>query len=356
MTASLMPEGKAQPSINPHFKPTAPPPPDPVELFAKLRDGDRVALARAITLVESEAAHHRLLAHKLLELSLSVNSSSMRVGITGVPGVGKSTFIEALGSHLVDELGRNVAVLAVDPSSEKTHGSILGDKSRMPNLAASEKAFIRPSPTRGFLSGITRWTQETILLCEAAGFDTILVETVGVGQSETAIKDVVDTYLLLLLPGAGDELQGMKRGVVEMADVLAITKSDGTSVAAAEVAQGAYRSAVHLMPPQATGWTPTVLRCSSVTGEGINEVWDSVMHHRAVLLKGDWLNSQRAGQRAKWFNQEVSLQVLEQIRARLGSDSAHAELLQQVRGGSLAASIAAKILVDLLLAPAPSGG
>lgn len=349
MTASLIPEGKPQPSINPYFKPTAPPPPDPTELFAKLKNGDRVALARAITLVESDAPHHRLLAHKLLELSLTTTSTSVRIGITGVPGVGKSTFIEALGSHLVNDLGRDVAVLAVDPSSEKTHGSILGDKSRMPGLAASEKAFIRSSPNRGFLSGTTRWTQESILLCEAAGFDTVLVETVGVGQSETAIKELVDTYLLLLLPGAGDELQGMKRGVVEMADVLAITKSDGATVAAAEVAQVSYASAVHLMAPQPTGWTPPVLRCSSVTGEGINEVWDCLMHHRAVLLQGDWLNTQRAAQRSKWFDQEVSLQVLEQIRARLGSDSAYDELLQQVKDGRLAASIAAKSLVDLLL-------
>jgi LAO/AO transport system kinase len=270
------------------------------------------------------------------------------VGITGVPGVGKSTFIDRLGTYLANEQGRNVAVLAIDPSSERSQGSILGDKSRMPGLAISERAFVRPSPTRGYLSGVTRWTQETILVCEAAGYDTILVETVGVGQSEIAIKDMVDTYLLLLLPGAGDELQGMKRGVVEMADILAVTKSDGPNLLAAEVAQTAYRNATHLLPRQPSGWIPEVLRCSAVADDGIAEIWNSVLRHRATLLKGEWFLSQRQGQRVKWFEQEVALQALERLHNQLGENSSHQELVAQVEQGKIPASIAARILVDLL--------
>jgi len=257
-------------------------------LAAGVRAGDRRALARAITLVESTRADHRAEANALLGALLPHAGKSVRLGITGVPGVGKSTFIEAFGLHVIGE-GHRIAVLAIDPSSKRGGGSILGDKTRMEQLARSEAAFIRPSPAGTTLGGVARRTREAMLVSEAAGFDVILVETVGVGQSETAVADMVDMFLLLLAPAGGDELQGIKRGIVELADLLVVTKADGDLAAAAGRTQAEYQHALRLLRPTVAGWTPSVLLTSAATGKGIAEVWQAVGRYRAAVEKGGGL-------------------------------------------------------------------
>jgi LAO/AO transport system kinase len=264
-------------------------------------------LARAITLVESDLPADAGLAARLLDAILPATGKSRRIGITGVPGVGKSTFIDTLGMYLVRERGDKVAVLSVDPSSPVSGGSILGDKTRMERLAVEEWAFIRPSPSRGHLGGVARRTRETILLCEAAGYDDILVETVGVGQSETAVRSMTDFFLLLMLAGAGDELQGMKRGIVEMIDGMAINKADGDNQAKAERARHEYASALHLFPAPADGWNPQVLTCSALKNEGIREIWQMVLDHRDHLEKNGHLARRRSRQALEWMKELVSL-------------------------------------------------
>ncbi len=269
--------------------------------------GDRVTLARAITLVESDLPQDAELAARLLDGILPHAGRSRRVSITGVPGAGKSTFIDKLGMHLVRERGESVAVLSVDPSSPVSGGSILGDKTRMERLALEERAFIRPSPARGHLGGVARHTRETMLLCEAAGYQNILVETVGVGQSETAVRSMTDFFLLLMLPGAGDELQGMKRGIIEMLDGMAINKADGDNCLAAERARVEYAGALHLFPPPADGWTPRVLTCSALTGEGIAAVWEMVLEHQAQMEASGHLAARRSRQALAWMHELVVL-------------------------------------------------
>lgn len=237
--------------------------------------GNRVILSQAITLIESSLPLHYEVAQKVIEKCLPYSGKSIRIGITGVPGVGKSSFIEIIGKHLTSNNHR-LAVLAIDPSSERSKGSILGDKTRMETLSSDPNAFIRPSPSAGTLGGVARKTRETIILCEAAGFDIIFVETVGVGQSETAVHSMVDFFLLLMLAGAGDELQGIKRGIMEMADVIAITKADGSNINKAERARSEYANALHLFPPPESGWTPKVITCSSHKDIGITNVWDII--------------------------------------------------------------------------------
>jgi LAO/AO transport system kinase len=276
--------------------------------------GDRVVLARAITLIESESPRDAELGAKVLDAILPHSGKSRRVGITGVPGVGKSTFIDTLGMHLIRERGEPVAVLTVDPSSPVSGGSILGDKTRMERLAVEEKAFIRPSPTRGHLGGVARRTRETILLCEAAGFGNILVETVGVGQSETAVRSMTDFFLLLMLAGAGDELQGMKRGIIEMLDAMAINKADGDNLAKAQRARAEYASALHLFPTPADGWTPRVLTCSALTGEGVAALWDVVLEHRRQIEASGHLARRRSRQALHWMNELVKLGLEESFR------------------------------------------
>jgi LAO/AO transport system kinase len=239
---------------------------------------NRTILSKAITLVESSLPEHHVLAQKVIEKCVSVSVHSIRIGITGVPGVGKSTFIEALGKYLTGN-GHRLAVLAIDPSSQRSKGSILGDKTRMEELSVDPDAFIRPSPTSGSLGGVTRKTRETIILCEAAGFDVIFIETVGVGQSETAVHAMVDFFLLLMLAGAGDELQGIKRGIMEMADAVVINKADGDNLDKASLAMSEYKNALHLFPPSGSGWIPRVSICSSLNKSGIEELWETITEY-----------------------------------------------------------------------------
>ena len=279
------------------------------DLLHGLRDGDRGALARALTLVESQLPGDRAQARKLLDACLhdrpTAVMDSFRIGITGVPGAGKSTFIEALGMHWIDQ-GHRVAVQAVDPSSAISRGSILGDKTRMERLATHADAFIRPSPARGVLGGVTDRTREYLLLFETAGYDRLIVETVGVGQSETAVHGMVDGMLLLLVPGAGDELQGIKRGIVEMADWLVVNKADADNKVRAAETESDYRRALHLFPPTDTGWAPQVMRCSALTGEGLPHVAEALDTFRDKMLAGGHLAERRRRQAGTWLHQAIN--------------------------------------------------
>jgi LAO/AO transport system kinase len=275
-------------------------PPDLARLERGIRAGERAVLARAITLIESKRADHLKTARALVQNLLPLTGRAVRVGITGAPGVGKSTTIDALGTHLTG-LGHRVAVLAVDPSSARTGGSILADKTRMALLAADENAFIRPSPSAGTLGGVAAKTRETMLACEAAGFDVILVETVGIGQSETAVADMTDFFLVLMLPGAGDELQGIKKGVVEIADMIAVNKADGDNVRRAKAAAGEYRAALHILTPRSMNWSPPVIIYSALTGDGIAALWDQVLAHRRMLSGAGELAARRREQQVKWM-------------------------------------------------------
>ena len=274
--------------------------PDIPALARKLRAGDRATLARAITLVESKRADHQEAAHRLVQELLGQTGKAVRVGITGSPGVGKSTTIDALGTYLTGK-GNKVAVLAVDPSSTRTGGSILGDKTRMARLAADPNAFIRPSPAAGTLGGVAAKTRETMLICEAAGFDVVLVETVGIGQSETAVADMTDFFLVLMLPGAGDELQGIKKGVVELADMIAVNKADGDNIKRAKAAAGEYRAALHILTPRSPTWAPPVVTYSAQTGDGIAQLWEQVLAHRQQLSASGEFAARRREQQVKWM-------------------------------------------------------
>jgi len=309
--------------------------------------GDRVVLARAITLIESDLGHDVDLAAQVLDAVLPYSGRARRVGITGVPGVGKSTFIDTLGMHLVRDRNERVAVLSVDPSSPVSGGSILGDKTRMERLSVEDRAFIRPSPARGHLGGVARRTRETILLCEASGFENVFVETVGVGQSETAVRSMTDFFLLLMLAGAGDALQGIKRGIIEMVDAMAVTKADGDNIAAAERARSEYRSALHLFPASADGWTPRVLTCSALMGTGIAEVWECVIQHRALLEANGWLGVRRSEQALGWMEELIASGLGERF-ARDPEVSARRPALEAaVRRGETTAFAAARELLGL---------
>lgn len=287
----------------------------PLEWYIEgLLGGERMVLARAITLIESERAEDGEIAARFLNAILPRTGGARRIGITGVPGAGKSTFIDALGMHLIRERGERVAVLTVDPSSPLSGGSILGDKTRMERLCGEEKAFIRPSPSRGQLGGVARRTRETILLCEAAGYENVLIETVGVGQSETAVRSMTDFFLLLLIGGAGDELQGMKRGILEMIDAIAINKADGDNVRAAERARVEYASALHLLPAAPDGWPPRVLTCSAMEGAGIAQIWETVLRHRALLEENGHLDRRRGRQARDWMRDLIAIGLEESFR------------------------------------------
>ena len=257
---------------------------DTAALARSVRAGDRATLARAITLIESKRADHRKQAQRLVQELLPATGDAIRVGITGAPGVGKSLTIDTLGTHLTAK-GHKVAVLAVDPSSTRTGGSILGDKTRMARLATDPNAFVRPSPSSGTLGGVAAKTRETMLICEAAGYDVVLVETVGIGQSETAVADMSDFFLALMLPGAGDELQGIKKGVVELADMIAVNKADGDNINRAKTAAAEYRAALHILTPRSPNWTPPVVTYSALTGDGVAELWAQVLLHNERLRR-----------------------------------------------------------------------
>ncbi len=269
---------------------------------------NKVVLSRAITLVESQLAADQILARRLIEELLEHTGNSLRIGITGVPGVGKSTFIEAFGKILVEK-GKKIAVLAIDPTSQRTGGSIMGDKTRMETLSLEPQVYIRPSPSGSSLGGVSRKTRETMLLCEAAGFDLILVETVGVGQSEVAVREMVDLFLLLMLAGAGDELQGIKRGIMEMADLLAITKADSGNEMKAKMAQAEYRNALHLFPPTESGWIPASLICSALTKQGIDKIWEKILEFEQFTTKTDWKNQNRQNQNRAWLHETIKEQL-----------------------------------------------
>lgn len=309
--------------------------------------GDRVTLARAITVVESDLPSDMDLARQVLDAVLPHSGRSYRVGITGVPGAGKSTFVDVLGMHVVRDLGERVAVLSVDPSSPVSGGSILGDKTRMERLSNEENAFIRPSPSRGHLGGVARRTRETILLCEAAGYSNVFVETVGVGQSETAVRSMTDFFLLLMIPGAGDELQGIKRGIIEMLDGMAINKADGDNKPRANRAKVEYSSALHLFPPSPDGWVPRVLTCSSLQNEGIDEVWRMIQQHREHQSEYGHFEARRRRQSLQWMRELVSLGLEDLFRTDEGVQSRLPEIESAVASGSISSFSAAHELLSI---------
>ena len=316
------------------------------EFVEGILQGRRTVLAQSITLIESSRPSDRELAEQILEDCLPYSGSSIRVGITGVPGAGKSSLIEVLGMTLIREHRQKVAVLAIDPSSQISGGSILGDKTRMISLATSESAFVRPSPSRGSLGGVTQHTREVLLLCEAAGYQVIIVETVGVGQSETAVHDMVDFFLLIMLAGAGDELQGLKRGVMELADIVAINKADGENLAAAERARIEAQNALHYFPITLSGWTPRAVLCSAKTGKGIPDLWSCILDYVAITKPNGWFSLTRRNQARRWMHEIIQHGLMQRfesdptIRVRMGA------LEHDVEQGRTTSFRAARILLE----------
>lgn len=320
------------------------------ELAEAVRNGDRAALARAITLVESTRPDHREKAQRLLLELMPDAGRAVHVGITGVPGVGKSTAIEALGMYLIEQ-GHRVAVLAVDPSSTRTGGSILGDKTRMARLAVQPAAYIRPSPTSGTLGGVAKATRETIVLLEAAGYDVVLVETVGVGQSEVTVANMVDTFVFLTLARTGDQLQGIKKGVLELADVVVVNKADGKHATEAKAAARELTGALRLLYPRDTLWRPPVLTTSALEGTGLAELWTAVLEHRRVLTEAGEFESRRRTQQVEWMWSMVRDAVLDRVTSNAQVKALRPEIEQRVRTGDLTAALAAQQILDLVHLP-----
>ena len=316
------------------------------EYFNGITSGNTTLLSKAITLVESTNSNHQKLAEEIIELCTPSSGKSIRIGITGVPGVGKSTFIEAFGSHLIENENKKVAVLAIDPSSNKSGGSILGDKTRMNKLSVNKNAFIRPSPSSGTLGGVAEKTRETIILCEAAGYDTILIETVGVGQSETVVKSMVDFFLLLMLAGAGDELQGIKRGIMEMADTILINKADGDNVNNAKLAASAYKNALHLFPANKNNWIPRVDICSSINQENTTVLSQIIAEFRHLTISNNSFYENRNEQAKFWFHETInsSLKLLFYNNPKVKEEIAILE--QQVIDGKISPFSAARKLIS----------
>src|SRR5580700_2283042 len=326
----------------------SPSPASDIERLAQgIRAGDRTVLSRAITLIESKRADHRSTAAALTQKLLGATGKAVRVGITGSPGVGKSTTIDALGSMLTRQ-DRKVAVLAVDPSSRRTGGSILADKTRMARLATDANAFIRPSPTSGTLGGVAAKTRETMLLCEAAGYDVILVETVGVGQSEIAVADMTDFFLVLALPGAGDELQALKKGVVELADMIAVNKADGDNLARARLAASQYGAALHILSPLSPNWSPPVITCSALNGTGIEALWAHVLDHRQKLTASGELAALRGEQQVKWMWTMLEERLFAPLRSDRTLKAALPRIEAEVAAGRLAPANAVEEIAGML--------
>ena len=321
---------------------------DPQFYVQGVLNGDRRLIAKTITVIESSLPAHQRLAQTIVDLLLPYAGKAIRLGITGVPGVGKSTFIESLGTMLVKKKGHRVAVLAVDPSSKRSGGSVLADKTRMEKLAVEERAFIRPSPSGGTLGGVARKTRETMIVCEAAGFDVIIVETVGVGQSETTVASMVDFFLVLMIAGAGDELQGIKKGILELADAVAVNKADGDNVERAEFARKQYETALHFLAPSSPNWTPPVLTCSALEMIDIDVIWETVLEHHTTFTQTGELKANREKQAVDWM---WSL-VKEGLKDRFYQNPEVKKILpgtmKEVENGTIASTVAASRLLDLL--------
>ena len=322
-----------------------PPASDPTPLARGVRAGERAVIARAITLVESRRTDHQKAARRLVQELLPSTGKAVRVGITGAPGVGKSTTIDALGTFLTAK-GSKVAVLAVDPSSARSGGSILADKTRMARLGSDPNAFVRPSPSSGTLGGVAAKTRESMLVCEAAGYDVVLVETIGTGQSETMVADMTDFFLVLMLPGAGDELQGLKKGIVEIADMIAINKADGDNVSRAKAAAAEYRAALHILNPRSPNWSPPVVTYSALSGHGIAELWASVLDHRERVTKTGELDARRREQQVKW----MWAMLEDRLFARLRSDPALKARLPRIEAAVAEGRISPAVAVDEIAA------
>jgi len=307
--------------------------------------GNRTVLSRAVTLIESNKPDHQIVAQEIISHCLPFSGKSVRIGITGVPGSGKSTFIESFGTYLTS-IGKKIAVLAIDPSSKRSGGSILGDKTRMEELSSDPNAYIRPSPSSGSLGGVARKTRETILLCEAAGFDTILIETVGVGQSETAVHSMVDFFLLLQIAGAGDELQGIKRGIMEMADAIVVNKADGDNIHRAGVAANLYRNALHLFPPTLSGWIPQVKTCSSLRKSGISEVWQCADDYFALVKENNYFEERRTIQAKYWMFETIEDSLKSNFYQNKQIKTALAHLESKVTDDKISPFIAAQQLLE----------
>jgi LAO/AO transport system kinase len=323
------------------------PGPDVERIARGLRAGDRTVLSRAITLIESKRADHRRSGAALMQALLPHTGAAVRVGITGAPGVGKSTLIDVLGSTLTAQ-GRKVAVLAVDPSSRRTGGSILADKTRMARLANDPNAFIRPSPSSGTLGGVAAKTRETMLLCEAAGYDVVLVETIGVGQSEIAVADMTDFFLVLALPGAGDELQALKKGVIELADMIAVNKADGDNIPRARLAAAQFTAALHILSPRSPHWSPPVVTCSALSGDGIAALWSHILDHRARLTESGELKTRRGEQQVKWMWTMLEERLFEPLRSDRALKAALPRIEADVTAGRLAPSAAVEKIAAML--------
>ena len=339
--------GVAQPPVvNPYLKPRRRKPlPSASEMVEGILKGDVTTLSRAVTLVESLSPAHQAVAQEIIEKCLPYSGNSRRIGITGVPGAGKSTSIDVFGLHVLNKGGK-LAVLAIDPSSERTKGSILGDKTRMEKLSTHPGAFIRPSPSAGSLGGVARKTRETIVLCEAAGYDNIFVETVGVGQSETAVHSMVDFFLLIQLAGTGDELQGIKRGIMEMADGIVINKADGDNIDRARLAQAQFRSALHLFPTPESGWSPEVLTYSGYYELGIPEVWDMIDRYFDFVKANGFFDRKRAGQARYWMYETIDEQLRNNFYRNPQVEQRLASLEQQVLSNTRSSFTAARDILD----------
>jgi len=346
-------EGIEQPSaMNPlaaqKFRDSSPKELDATAYVQGILEGNRALLSKAITMVESALPKHQVLAQEIIGGCVPYSGKSVRVGITGVPGVGKSTFIESLGKYLTAH-GQKIAVLAIDPSSRRTKGSILGDKTRMEDLANDPNAYIRPSSSSGTLGGVARNTRESIILCEAAGFNIIFVETVGVGQSETAVHSMVDFFLLLMLAGAGDELQGIKRGIMEMADAIVINKADGDNVKKAQLAAREYKNALHLFPPSASGWTPMVITASSTEGKGISDTWSMVEDYMNLTKGSGYFEIRRKEQALQAFTDTIEETIRQKFYHNTLVSKKLISIQQDILSGKISPYAAAQLLVKIYM-------